>query len=70
MISLAKELKLRRNEQGLTQTQVSNLLGITLRQYMKYEKDKWPPHQQLLKLNNIFRYDFSIHIYGDGVRKR
>lgn len=64
MISLAKALRQKRHERGYTQTEVANLLSITLRQYMNYEKDKWPPHDQLLKLNTIYKYHFETHIYG------
>lgn len=64
MISLAKALRQKRAERGYTQTDVANLLNITLRQYMNYEKDKLPPHEQLLKLNTIYKYHFEMHIYG------
>lgn len=64
MKSLSAELKQRRLEKAYTQAEVANLLNITWRHYVNYENDHWPPHEQLLKLNTIFQYDFSIHIYG------
>jgi transcriptional regulator with XRE-family HTH domain len=64
MISLAKALRQKRHERGYTQTDVANFIQVSLRQYMNYEKDKLPPHDQLLKLNTLFNYHFEIHIYG------
>lgn len=64
MNTLAKELRKRRNERGYTQKDVANLIGVSLRMYLYYEGKVWPPHDQLLKLNLLFQYDFSIHIYG------
>ena len=70
MIPLAKELRKRRHQRNYTQSDVAALLGISLRQYMYYEKDHWPPHKQLLKLNTLFQYDFSRHIYDNRITKR
>lgn len=64
MIPLAKALRQKRQERSYTQTDVANLLNISLRQYMNYEKDKLPPHDQLLKLNTLYQYHFETHIYG------
>jgi transcriptional regulator with XRE-family HTH domain len=64
MTSVAKMLREKRSERNYTQTEVADLLNITLRQYINYENDHLPPHEQLLKLNTVFQYDFSIHIYN------
>lgn len=68
MDALSSALRKHRMERGLTQTDVANLLHIKLRQYANYEKDHWPPHDQLIKLNNIFNYHFEQHIYGKGTK--
>lgn len=63
MKSLADALKEKRSERGYTQTDVANLIGVSLRMIMYYEGYRWPPHEILLKLNTLFQYDFSRHIY-------
>lgn len=64
MNTLAKELRKRRAARGYTQKDVAGMIGVSLRMYLYYEEKVWPPHEQLLKLNTLFQYDFSIHIYG------
>lgn len=70
MVSFAKALRKKRLERGYTQTEVAKIINISLRQYMYYEKDKWPPHDQLIKLNLLFKYHFELHIYGNKTTKR
>jgi transcriptional regulator with XRE-family HTH domain len=70
MNALAKALREHRKEKGLTQTDVAVFLNITLRQYMNYEKNHWPPHEQLLKLNKLFNHNFEKYIYDIRTTKR
>lgn len=70
MTPVAKKLREKRKERSYTQTDVANLLHITLRQYMNYEKDHLPPHEQLLKLNLLFDFDFSRLIYDRKTTER
>lgn len=70
MNTLARELRKRRMERGYTQTELAKLLGVSRRMVIYYEHDVWPPHDVLLKLNLLFQYDFSIHIYGNTITRR
>jgi transcriptional regulator with XRE-family HTH domain len=69
MKTLHDALREKRLEKCYRQQDIADLLGISLRQYMHYENDRWPPHEQLIKLNNIFHYDFSRHIYDNRPAK-
>ena len=58
-MTFAKALREKREEKELTQLAVANLLGITWRQYINYERGHIPPYKRLQQLNKIFKYDFS-----------
>ena len=58
MNALSKTLRAKREESGFTQTQVAKLIDVSLRTYMYYENDVWPSHENLIKLNKLFDYDF------------
>lgn len=70
MTPFAKMLRIKRRERDLRQIDVADLLGITLRQYMNYEKDHLPPHEQVIKLNNLFSYPFHLTIYGNTAKRK
>jgi predicted transcriptional regulator len=69
-MTLAAKLKELRLQKGYTQTDLANKLKVNLRIIQRYERDMWPPHDKLLKLNKIFKYDFSRHIYDNKTTKR
>jgi len=62
-----KKLKELRNEFNYTQQQMADKLGISLTQYQNYEVKTIPPHEKILKLNNILDFDFSRIIYKENV---
>lgn len=62
-MTLAAKLKELRLYHRLTQAEMAVKLDISKRQYIKFEREMIPTHTQLLKLNKIFHYDFSIFIY-------
>lgn len=63
MESFFKKLKELRELSSFTQRQMAEKLGISTTQYQKYEDGTLPPHEKVLKLNSIFDYDLSRHIY-------
>jgi transcriptional regulator with XRE-family HTH domain len=55
MTTLGERLKLCRQADNLTQTDIAKRLGVTLRSYQYYEKDEHPiPSDTLLKIANVF----------------
>lgn len=63
MESFFKKLKELRESSTFTQKQMADKLAISITQYQKYEDKTLPPHEKILKLNSIFDYDLSRHIY-------
>lgn len=62
-----EELKKKRAEKNITQQEIADRLDISIKQYQNYEYKTIPPHEKLLKLNEIFDYDFSKIIYQEKV---
>ena len=62
-----KKLKELREKSPFTQQQIADKLGISIKQYQNYEVKTIPPHEKLLKLNEIFKCDLSKIIYQEKV---
>lgn len=64
--SLSDTIKERRLALGLTQSELADKLGITLRQVQRYENGMLPPHDKLQLLNSILNYDLHSEIYDEN----
>jgi len=64
-----KKLKEIRRDSDHTQQEIADELGISLKQYQNYEKKTIPPHDKLVKLNEILNFDFSKVLYQEKVPK-
>lgn len=62
-----KKLKELREASPFTQQQIADKLGISIKQYQNYEVKTIPPHDKLMKLNQILQYDLSKLIYEEKV---
>lgn len=64
------ELKRIRKEKKLTQGEMARKLGISDTAYQNYENVAMPPHEQLIKINEILGTDLSRFIYQKELGKR
>lgn len=64
-----KKLKELREKSPYTQQQIADKLGISIKQYQNYEKKVIPPHDKLIELIKILKYDFSVIIYQGKIPK-
>lgn len=69
MVQFFIKLKEKRKEKNLTQQQMADKLGISLKQYQNYEVKTIPPYEKLLKLNEICDFNFSKILYEQKIPK-
>jgi len=62
-------LKQVRARSSYTQADIAGKLGISLQAYQNYEYKTLPPHDKLVKLNELFGVDLSRAIYQQKVGK-
>lgn len=62
-----KTLKKSREESPHTQQQMADKLGITIKQYQKYQSKTLPPHEKLFKINELLKTDLSRCIYQQNI---
>lgn len=58
-----KNLKRIRKLRSKTQQEMAASLGISMTQYQNYEANTLPPHDKLIKINEILGEDLSRFIY-------